>query len=86
MMSIGYVKILYFFYFFWGEGVYRDIGVDSPALQEVRFSRNWRLKMNTQYKHLVLSGLFALFASGTLLAGQTPVGEREFKNHCAGCH
>lgn len=42
--------------------------------------------MKNRNKILFLSALFALSASGTLLAEQPRIGETEFKNHCAGCH
>jgi mono/diheme cytochrome c family protein len=29
---------------------------------------------------------FYIFAPAPIFADQTPIGEREYKNHCAGCH
>ena len=42
--------------------------------------------MKNRNKFLVLSALFALFTSASLTAAEIPIGEREFKSYCGGCH
>jgi mono/diheme cytochrome c family protein len=42
--------------------------------------------MNNRNMTIVLSALFALVISGPLVAEEIPIGEREFKSYCGGCH
>jgi len=42
--------------------------------------------MKYQTKQRAFAALFAVLASGPLLAEQPQIGESEFKSYCAGCH